>query len=282
MHSAGRRLATLLAPSPALLLALVLLADAAALSVVHTVRMFVLNGLYLTAGLTSATVVPYLIGCSFAARESRRFAPRLAAKVRNAEVVGLSPRALERLQRAELLSEHDLYLLCRESGLTSVFNRERQEHALRVIRLSQSVPLVRLLVLLAWLPQVTPLDVSALLNSIVLYTCTVGLPMMGIAAALEPRSPVALALNLLCALLALANVVFDLPHRLLERHGRASDTHGSRALSTGEATQATADFVHEVGKRWLVDGHVHACVHMRGPLVVVGKRWLVDGLVLTD
>jgi len=254
LHSAKRHAATLLAPSPGLLLALVLLADAAALSVVHTVWTFVLNGLYLTAGLASATVVPYLIGCGFAARESRRFAPRLAAKVRNAEVVGLSPRALERLQRADLLSEHDLYLLCRENGLTAVFHRERQEHALRLISLSQSVPLVRLLALLAWQPQVTPLDVTALLNSIVLYTCTVGLPMLGIAAAFKPRSPVTIAFNLLCALIALANVAFDLPHRLLELHGRASGTHGSRALSTAEAMQATADFVHEVGKRWLVDG----------------------------
>ena len=54
--------------------------------------------------------------------------------------------------------EYALFTLCRSRGLVGVFERERREHALRLMPLSRSLPFVRLLRLLSYQPEATPLD----------------------------------------------------------------------------------------------------------------------------
>ena len=52
------------------------------------------------------------------------------------------------------------------------------------------VPVLRPLAMLAWTPHASALDIAQLLNSLVLYTCTVGVPSIGMIAFFEEHRQV--------------------------------------------------------------------------------------------
>lgn len=359
-HHLPRALAQLLAPSLLTHLALVVMADVAVLLLVLAIGDFLLADLHLPLVLSGGALLTYLCGCLIAAHEPRRFVARFEAKVRLAEVSGLSPldvcRVREGLQRrlrqprqprrgrreghpdgardgghaarlpdgassrrllgvdtsvaalvpptpgggtTQQLGSHRaprngllrrawawlrgpvgrtragcthraiecaLFRLCCERGLAHAFQRERALHAVRTMTLSQSIPGLRLLLLLSWQPRVTPLDVSGTLNALVLYSCTVGLPCLTIAVyvhtpyapaeyarfAYTPRFVGLLVCHALCGSLALASILLDLPQRLLVRHARRVDGDDTRALTSHEGMQAAAEYIRRVAEKALV------------------------------
>ena len=173
--------------------------------------------------------------------------------------------------------EYALFTLCRSRGLVGVFERERREHALRLMPLSRSLPFVRLLRLLSYQPEATPLDFSAALNSTVLYACTLALPTVALAAfSLSPLSdgtlyavvrdsPMlapALAGNAIMAILAFFNIIFDIPRAMLKRHATPADGESSRDMTSARGLRATAEYVHRISTAKLL-----ACKHegRKGP-----------------
>ena len=166
--------------------------------------------------------------------------------------------------------EYQLFLLCKRRGVIDTFQRERREHAARCVHLSQSVPFLRMLRLLSSQgPTVTALDIAAVLNSLVLYACAVGLPVCSILLAVSvhavvplsasPRLLSCIICNSLCCGLALMSICVDAPRRLLTHYARpvGGDISGGGIASAASA-DAAARYVDAVAERALLDARARA------------------------
>ena len=191
-------------PSVPLLVTLSLLADAAALSVLHSAFTNGRDGRLLPACLQVGTLALYLLGCAVAANEPRRFARRFASKVRNAEVMGVSPTEIERLLQgpARPLSIGSLFFAS-AGALRPCSSARGGSMRCAASGPLRSVPIVR--------PLASHVDTwcnaarhRPAPDALVLYTCTVGVPSLGIVAVFEEQAALnVLVLNTLCAALAL-------------------------------------------------------------------------------